>query len=90
MTMRSPQEQEEYLEHGRFGDGKPNLTCARVSPMVVVGLLFVAAGGALMPVAALLGIGRDDGGPFFVMGAIVSGTIGVALCLLGLVTKRTR
>jgi hypothetical protein len=85
--MRSPDEQEEFLEHGRFGEGNRSLTLAGVPAFVKIGLAFIGVGCACIGAMVLFHIGRDDGGPFFVMGSILCGVVGAGLCLCGLVRK---
>jgi hypothetical protein len=85
--MRSPDEQEEFLEHGRFGQGKQRHTRARVPALVKTGLAFIGVGCACIGAMALFHIGRDDGGPFFVMGSILCGVVGAIFCLGGLVAR---
>jgi hypothetical protein len=60
----------------------------------IIGLVLIAIGIALIGIALLFGIGRDDGGPFFVMGCILSVALGFAFFLWGflreLVSRRGR
>jgi hypothetical protein len=42
--MRSPQEQDEFLEHGRFGEGHGNPIRTAFSAPVIIGLVLVAIG----------------------------------------------
>ena len=88
--MRSPEEQEDFLEHGRFGEGTRTMARARVDQLVWIGLVILVAGGALLGSAALFNIGRGDGGPFFVLGSIVAAAVGVILCIWGFVRMRSR
>ncbi len=93
--MRSPEEQEQFLEHGRFGEGAQAITCAKIHLLVWIGLTFLLVGAALLGWAVVFKVGRDDGGPLFVMGFIVMGfiaasVVGVALCIWGLVHMRSR
>jgi hypothetical protein len=88
--MRSPEQQDDFLEHGRFGEGEQAPKRSSVDRLVWIGLLFLAAAGALLGSAVVFKIGRDDGGPFFVMGSIAAGSVGTVLCLLGLLRMRSR
>ena len=88
--MRSSQQQEEFLRRGRFGEGEETIARTKVNRLVWYGLSFLVAACALIHSAVVFGIGRDDGGPFFVMGFIVLGAVGMVLCLRGLVRMRSR
>jgi hypothetical protein len=87
--MRSGEEQEDFLEHGRFGEGAESITRAKVDRLVWIGLLLLLAGGALLGSIAVFKIGRDDGGRFFVLRCIVASAVGVVLCIWGLARTRT-
>jgi len=63
--MRSPQEENEFLERGRFGEGEQSPSRIRVDGFLWIGLLFLAAAGACLGSTVVFRIGRDDGGPFF-------------------------
>ena len=88
--MRSPEEQEEFLEHGRFGEGPQEVATARIGKVLWIGLSFLFAAAALLGSAVGFKIGRDDGGPFFVMGFIAASAVGIVLCVWGLVRMRSR
>jgi uncharacterized membrane protein YjjP (DUF1212 family) len=88
--MRSPQEQDDFLEHGRFDERRAKFDRPAFSTPVTIGLVLVAIGFACIGIAVLFGIGTDDGGPFLVMGFIVSMTAGAALFLWALVRKLMR
>jgi hypothetical protein len=79
--MRSPREQEQFLERGRFGEGKPSPIRTAFSKPVIIGIGLMIFGASLLGIAALFEIGRDDGGPLFIMGWIVSSVAGL-LCFL--------
>jgi hypothetical protein len=64
--MRSAERQSEFLEHERFG-GEETLTPTKVDQLLWIGLPFLLGAGVAFGSAVVLGIGRDDGGPFFVM-----------------------
>lgn len=83
--MRSAEEQEEFLEHARFGEGAHVNTRSKIHRLVWAGLALLLVGGAILGTAVVFDIGRDDGGPFFVMGFIAAGAVGVVLCFWGLV-----
>ena len=80
-SMRSPREQEDFLERGRFNDDQVR---SRLNPPLMAGLLLIAAGATCLGVAALFHIGRDDGGPFLLLGALMAFVLGIALAAFGL------
>jgi len=84
--MRSTEEQEDFLEHGRFGEGTRKRV--RVDQLVWIGLLFLLVGAALFGSVVVFNIGRDDGGPLFVQGSIVASAIGLVVCIWGLFRMR--
>ncbi len=88
--MRSADEQEEFLERGRFGEGDQSPASIRVDRLFWIGLLFLIAAGAILGSPVVFRIGRDDGGPFFMMGFIAAGGIGIVLCTCGLLRMRSR
>jgi len=88
--MRSPQEQEDFLEHGRFAEGEQSLGRTRVDRFVWLGLLSIATAGACFGSAVLFQVGRDDGGPFVVMGSILALAVGVTFCVVGFVRMRSK
>jgi hypothetical protein len=88
--MRSPEEQEDFLKHGRFGEGTHTVTRRpKIDKVLWIGLAFLAASGALLGSAIVFRIGRDDGGPFFLMGFIAASAVGVVLCVWGLARMRS-
>jgi hypothetical protein len=86
--MRSPEEQQEFLEHGRYGEGVQAPKRIHLHRLVRAGLLSLFAGGTLFGLMIALNIGRDDGGPLFFMGSNAFSAVGVALCIAGLVRMR--
>jgi hypothetical protein len=88
--MRGPERQKEFLEHGRFGEGEESIARTKVDRLLRIGLIFLLAGAVILGSTVVFGIGRDDGGPLFVMGFITSGVVGVVLCVCGLVRMRSR
>jgi hypothetical protein len=92
--MRSPGEQEDFLERGRFGEGESSVPAVQIPTLAKIGLVLIGIGCACIGVIVIFQIGRDDGGPFLVMGSILCGIMGVGCCLgswvRGLVGKRTR
>lgn len=85
--MRSPQEQEEFLKHPRFGEGNPSQIRTAFSKSVIIGFAMIAIGFLFIGSAVIFNIGRDDGGPLFMMGFIVSLIIGLG-CLLWALTQK--
>ena len=88
--MRSPEEQEDFLEHGRFGEGDQNLARTKLQVLVWIGLLFFAIAAACFGSIIAFQVGRDDGGPLLVQGAILALAIGAVLCTVGLVKMRSK
>lgn len=80
--MRSPDEQERYLAHGRFVER--NQVRLVYDRQLKLGILCIAIGAALMGALWLFNIGRDDGGPLVVIAALVSGAAGVLFWAWGL------
>jgi hypothetical protein len=60
--MRSPEEQEVFLEHGRFGEEEQSLTKAGVPALVKIGLAIVGIGCVCIGAMVLFHVGRDDEG----------------------------
>jgi hypothetical protein len=87
--MRSPEEQEDFLKHGRFGEGSQTIARSKIDKVLCIGLALLLAGGALLGSAVVFRIGRDDGGPFFLMGFIAATAVGIVLCVWGLVRMRS-
>ncbi|HZQ55713.1 MAG TPA: hypothetical protein VFB14_26180 [Bryobacteraceae bacterium] len=88
--MRPADEQKEFLEHAQFGEGKQSLTHTKVDRLFWIGLLFLVAAGAILGSAVVFKIGRDDGGPLFMMGFIAAGAVGTVLCICGLVRMQSK
>jgi hypothetical protein len=84
--MRSPEEQEDFLERGRFGQSDQTQNHIGIDPFVWAGLLFIVAGCACWGSLALFHIGGHDsaGLPFF-WGVILGIAAGVCCCLFGFV-----
>jgi len=61
--VRSAQEQEDFLNRGRFGDGVPSQIRTAFSRLVIIGFAFIALALLFMSTAVVFKIGRDDGGP---------------------------
>jgi hypothetical protein len=74
--VRKPEEQEEFLQHGRFGEGRPSQLRTAFSTPVIVGIAFIVLGFVMIGIAVVFKIGRDDGGPFFLMGFFGSLIVG--------------
>jgi hypothetical protein len=87
--MRSPEEQEDFLKHGRFGEGTYTLARPKIDKFLWIGLAFLVAGAALLGSAIVFKIGRDDDGPFFLMGFIAASAVAVVLCVWGLARMRS-
>src|ERR1700733_13069317 len=67
--MRSPDEQEEFLEHGRFGEGKRS--GGPMPPLVRIALLLVLAAILFVAYPLLFEAGRSShGGIFYIVGAM--------------------
>lgn len=94
--MRSPDEQEDFLKYGRFGDGIQKVAKARVPVLVKIGLVFIGMGCATLATSAILSeLARERGqwylvGEAFDMGAALLASIGVGFCLLALVRRLVR
>jgi|HubBroStandDraft_3_1064219.scaffolds.fasta_scaffold914727_1 hypothetical protein len=88
--MRSPEEQDDFLEHGRFNESRAKSDWSAFSTPVTIGLILVVIGFACIGIGVLFGIGRDDGGPFLLMGFILSVAAGCGLFLWALVRKLMR
>ena len=58
--MRSDREQQEFLEHGRFGENNPRLP-VQVPKLVIVGLFFLASGIAGLTLIWIFDIGEAEG-----------------------------
>src|SRR6185437_14817055 len=86
--MRSSEEQQHFLEHERFGEQKPGLLGSAFPKAATVrsGLLAVGLGLLTFMVPVLLHIGRDDGGPFFLMASLALICLGALLCGIRLVS----
>jgi hypothetical protein len=85
---RSSEEQQHFLERERFGERRGLLadTIPR-SGWVRAGFGLSFVGIALVVAPALARIGRDDGGPFFLIGAMASVACGIG-CFLVAVLRR--
>jgi hypothetical protein len=83
--MRGPDEQEEFLEHGRFGEGEQSVRRVRLPPLVKVGFAFIGAGCFCIAAPVILRIGRDDGAPFLILGYIFCAILGVGFWVVQLV-----
>ncbi len=88
--MHTPEERDEFLEHGRFGEGEHSIYRTRVDPIVWLGLPLLVAAGAYLGLSGILGIGRDPGGPPLFLASILAGSLGALLCVVGLVRMGTR
>jgi len=83
LAMRSPAEQEDYLESGRFEPTRSGLP--KFDRSIWIGLLGIASGCAIFGAAVALGIGRDDGGPLFVIwaaGCAAAGSLSIIASVL--------
>jgi hypothetical protein len=89
--VHSQEEQEDFLAHGRFGDGER----VEFNLLVKIGLAFLAMGCVCLGFIALMGpLGMRDG-RLFLMGLMALCSVaGVLFCLCGLalgpVKKRER
>ena len=84
--MRNAQEQEDFLNRGRFAEGNSS----QISKLVITGFAFIALGLLLAGATVVFKIGRDDGGPYFVMGFFVSLIAGFGCFLWALAQKIVR
>ena len=80
--MRDTERQEEFLEHGRFGEGEEALTRTKIGRLLAAAITF----GSVV----VFDIGRDDGGPLLVMGSIALAAIGLIFSACGSVRMRSR
>ena len=85
--MRKPQDQEDFLTRGRFGDGCQSQMRTGFSWPVIIGSAFIVLGFLFIVIASLFKIGRDDGGPFFAMGFFASLIFGLGCFLWALARK---
>ncbi|MGH9653323.1 MAG: hypothetical protein ACRD6B_07635 [Bryobacteraceae bacterium] len=79
--MRAPDEQEDFLERGRFGEGKQRVGGNTLNPLVKWALIFFGITIVCIAVPVVLSIGRDDGGPFFLQGAMLCVLLGVGFLI---------
>lgn len=87
LIVRSPQEQEDFLKHGRFGEGSPSQIRTAFSKSVIIGSAMIILGFLFIGTAVIFKIGRDDGGPLFMMGFFASLIIGLG-CFLWALTRK--
>ncbi|GEM_PF-6802309 len=80
MATKSPEEQEDFLQHGRFGEGQPKVR-RPLSPLVKAAMVCFGLAIVSIAVPVLLHIGRDDGSPFFLLGAIFCFAQGLAFAI---------
>jgi hypothetical protein len=88
--MRDTERQEEFLEHGRFGEGEEALTRTKVGRLLWIGLFCLFAAAITFGSVVVFDIGRDDGGPLLVMGSIALAAIGLIFSACGSVRMRSR
>jgi len=87
--MREAERQKEFLERGRFGECEDART--KVDPLFGTGLLFLLAAFAVIFVPSVVyGPGGSGGGYFSLVAFVASGTVGVLLCICGLVRMGSR
>ena len=85
--MRSAGEQEEFLEHGRFGETNRNRNLSvRVPKLVIAGLFFLAVGISVLAIVWIFDIGEAEG-VLYLYGAALSGLVGLMCCLWSGVSK---
>lgn len=85
--MRSREEQQHFLDHERFGEQKLRLFRSAIPKTAIarLGLLAVVLGLLIFILPVLLHIGRDDGGPLFLMASSALICLGALLCGISLV-----
>lgn len=89
--MRHSEEQKEFLERGRFGEGEVTLARTKVDGFFGTGLVFlIAAVATIFGPTVLFGQGGTGGGYVILAVFIASATIGILLCICGLVRMRAR
>jgi hypothetical protein len=89
--MRTPKEQDEFLERGRFGKGDRSFRATRIDTVVWLGMLFIAAGLILFSLPWLSESARAaHGGLLFLIGARLSGGVGVVVCIVGFIRMKFR
>lgn len=92
-SMRTPDEQEDFLARGRFGNNRRALFRDLVphSWLLRSGLALIIAGVAAFLVVVVSGGGLEDTGPLFTTLIAAGGiSLGILLCLAALVVKVLR
>ena len=79
--MRSPEEQSDFLEHGRFGEGAQTIALPKIDEVLWISFAFLLIGGVLLGSVVAFRIGRDDGGPIFLTGFIAASGVRLVLCV---------
>ena len=92
--MRTPDEQDEWLERGRFAEGRREVaeTCSRpariveqvreaLNSLVMWSFILFGMGFVCAAATVVFKIGRDDGGPFFLLGAVLCAFLGVGFLI---------
>ena len=88
MQFRSPGQQEDFLKHRCFGEGKRSAAKVRVPILVKIGLALIGMALATMATTAIWAeLARERGqwylvGSFFEMAALLFGIIGAGFCRL--------
>jgi hypothetical protein len=89
-ALRTPEEQEQFLEHARFGKDQHDLIRGAVprGKLLRCGLAFISA--AVIPFLAVvaLGGGLEDAIPLFtIFFALGSALVGIVCCIAALITR---
>lgn len=83
---RSSDQQDDFLLRARFGEsGKARY---RIPVLVKIGLILYLLALACITPVAFLGVGRDDLGPLYLLGAIALFVVGTVACLWGIIAHR--
>ena len=89
--MRSPEEQEAFLQHGRFSMGGRAREVFPRGRLLRLGLILLGTGGIAILAVVLLGGSLEDSGPLitiFVAAAIA--IIGFLCCAVALIVRLLR
>jgi hypothetical protein len=89
--MRSSDQQDDFLQHGRFGEGPQTLSRRRVHPPLWIGLVCFGAAAIFVGVIKVFQIGGHDvGGLDLLYASILAVAVGVIFSIAGLFQMRSR